>query len=178
MKDASPEPSNPQGWSDPFGASISVPDRNVLDAVSFQFISNMGLMVMQDLLKTQALDKERAHQEKIQERNLEQQKLLHKAQTEALQNKHSIDLLKAQHEAELLKALMQQHSAQSQSHPPRSNPVNPYRGARTVGDIEEIMMQQPVSPQREQALQELAKYPESMPIAQLPSSTTRRLAGR
>lgn len=55
---------------------------------------------------------------------------------------------------------------------------NPYRGAKTVADVEAIFLEQPPSPQRELALAELAKYPETMAIAQLPAQTTRLLTAK
>lgn len=61
---------------------------------------------------------------------------------------------------------------------PEPQARNPYRSAKTVADIETIFLEQPPSPQRELALAELAKYPETMPIAQLPAQTTRLLAAR
>ena len=66
-------------------------------------------------------------------------------------------------------------TAQPQAQPPQ--PVNPYRGSQTVGDVEKALLQQPNSHRREYALKELAKYPETMPLSQLPTQTMHLLAG-
>lgn len=67
-----------------------------------------------------------------------------------------------------------QQAAQPQG---QNQPVNPYRGSQTVGDVEKALLQQPSSHRREYALKELAKYPETMPLAQLPTQTMHLLAG-
>ena len=55
---------------------------------------------------------------------------------------------------------------------------NPYRGAKTVADIEQVFLEQPPSRQRELALAELAQYPETMAISQLPTQTRNLLAAK
>jgi hypothetical protein len=62
---------------------------------------------------------------------------------------------------------------------PQAQPqaVNPYRGTQTVGDVEKALLQQPNSHRREYALKELAKYPETMPLNQLPTQSMHLLAG-
>lgn len=59
-----------------------------------------------------------------------------------------------------------------------TQPVNPYRGSQTVGELEKTLLLQPTSHRREHALKELAKYPETMPLAQLPTQTMHLLSGR
>lgn len=56
-------------------------------------------------------------------------------------------------------------------------PVNPYRGSQTVGELEKALLQEPTSHRRENALRELAKYPETMSLAQLPTPTRHLLTG-
>ncbi len=54
---------------------------------------------------------------------------------------------------------------------------NPFRECHTVLDLEHLLMAMPPSNQRTQALKELARYPESMAIAQLPSQSIFLITG-
>jgi hypothetical protein len=58
---------------------------------------------------------------------------------------------------------------------------NPYRRdqrAQTVGQVEAMLMQQPNSLKQQQLLRELASYPQTMPIAELPKQAIAMLTGR
>ena len=78
----------------------------------------------------------------------------------------------------ILSDVFKQNSEQATKPQDQTQPVNPYRGSQTVGDVEKALLQQPSSHRRERALRELAKYPETMPLAQLPTQTMHLLSGR
>ncbi|MEE3716270.1 hypothetical protein V2H45_05880 [Tumidithrix elongata RA019] len=61
-----------------------------------------------------------------------------------------------------------------QTNPYRSNP---FRGNQTVKDIEKALLLKPSSYQRDEILKELARYPETMPIANLPEQAIALIAG-
>jgi hypothetical protein len=45
---------------------------------------------------------------------------------------------------------------------------NPYRSAKTVNDLEKILLSHPRSPERDKVLKHLAGFPESMPMDRVP----------
>jgi hypothetical protein len=49
-----------------------------------------------------------------------------------------------------------------------SDASNPYRNAKTVCELEKILLSQPKSTERETLLKHLAKFPESMPLDKIP----------
>lgn len=108
-----------------------------------------------------AMQRERDHQREVHERELQ--------------------ALKLRCEQEVrLKELEMMGRAQYVPQPqPQPQAVNPYRNCQTVGQLEVLLLQQSASPQREAMLRDLAKYPETMPLAQLPAQTAARfLPGR
>ncbi len=134
----------------PFG--IQFPDRNVADAGMYGML-NALVMTGMTLLAQQ---NERDYQEKLQaQRQIELEKI------------HAYELR--------LKELELMGRPQAI---PQGQSVNPYRGANTVAELEKILLGHSPSPQRESVLRELAKYPETMPLAQLPATTTRLLTGK
>jgi hypothetical protein len=48
---------------------------------------------------------------------------------------------------------------------------NPYRNAKTVCELEKLLLSEPKSNQRETLLKHLAKFPESMPVEKIPMPT-------
>jgi hypothetical protein len=54
---------------------------------------------------------------------------------------------------------------------------NPYRSAKTVAELEQIVLLEPKTAQREEVLKQLAKFPESMPISKLPTESAKLLSG-
>ncbi len=142
---------------DPFGGQMGgmvLPDRGIADAGAYSILN--GLMMAGITLL--ATDLERNYQAKLQAEKLMELEKVHAYQIR-------------------IKELEALGRAQVQAQP---QSVNPYRGANTVADLERILLLQPPSPQREGVLRDLARYPETMAIAQLPSnsSATKMLTGR
>ena len=132
---------------------IQMPNRDIQDAGIMQLMGG----VFTTLLTMAAQHDEREYQEKLQAQKLAEMEKLHAYQLRI-------------RELEIM--------ARPQALP-QTQPSNPYRGANTVSEVEAILLRQPPSPQREGLLKELAKYPESTPIASLPNQTSRLLlAGR
>jgi hypothetical protein len=60
------------------------------------------------------------------------------------------------------------HYQANQEQHQESNPYRRNQRVQTVGDVEGMLMQQAKSLKQQQLLRELAAYPETMPIAELP----------
>jgi len=143
--------------TDPFGGQfghIQVPDRGIADAGAYSILN--GIMMFG--LGMLAQENERNYQEKIQAQRIAE-----------LEKQHAYELRAKELE------LMGRAQVEAKQQPPQ---VNPYRGANTVAELEKILLGHSPSPQREAVLRELAKYPETMPLAQLPATTTRLLTGK
>ncbi len=130
-----------------------LPDQGMADALTAQVLGNLLSLTVGAFISDQATSKEREHQEKLRKLELEQARLTSQIEIERL--KFEIEKLKGN----------QQRSP------------NPFRNCHTVQDLESVLMTQPPSPQRTQALKELARYPESLPLSHLPSQSVRLLTG-